>query len=153
MGGSLYYERLGHVGQRVPSCDPLRVFAIFSRLYRAIADGHVLACADVSEGGLASVATEMCFGNELGFEVVFSQSSLEDFEVLFSESPGRFVVEVAVDRVEEFKHLFEGFSLEWIGKIESSGAIQFKLEDRILIEGNVRRFKRIWQEPMEKVFA
>jgi phosphoribosylformylglycinamidine synthase len=53
---------------------------------RAIRDGRVRACHDVSQGGVAVCAAEMAIGGGLGFR-------LRDGVDLFAEYPSRFLVE------------------------------------------------------------
>lgn len=61
--------------------------------------GLVTACHDLSEGGLAVAAAEMCVAGRLGLELEVS----DDFVVqLFSESNSRFLVTVAPENVDAF---------------------------------------------------
>ncbi len=66
----------------------------YRRMHAAILSGRVLSCHDLSEGGLAVALAEMAIGGRLGVD----ESSLPHDDVvvaLFSESTGRFVVELA----------------------------------------------------------
>jgi phosphoribosylformylglycinamidine synthase len=66
----------------------------YRRLHQAILTGRIRACHDLSEGGLAVALAEMAIGGRLGVDV---HSLPDDDEVvaLFSESTGRFAVELA----------------------------------------------------------
>ena len=64
-------------------------------------DGLVVACHDVSEGGLAVALAEMCIGGRLGARI--DELPTDDtVTALFSESVGRLVVEVAPGDVDRF---------------------------------------------------
>jgi phosphoribosylformylglycinamidine (FGAM) synthase-like enzyme len=58
---------------------------------RLIHSGGVAACHDVSDGGIATAAAEMCIASGLGLEV--SQGAFAS-DAIFAEAPGRYVVEL-----------------------------------------------------------
>jgi len=66
--------------------------ALYRALHRAMRDGLVCACHDLSEGGLAVAAAEMCIGGRLG--LTLSLEGDDQLSQLFSESNGRLLVEV-----------------------------------------------------------
>jgi phosphoribosylformylglycinamidine synthase len=84
--------------------------ARFRRLHRAILDGLVVACHDISEGGLAVAVAEMAIGGDLGVAmstwptIATDDASLGTF--LYAETPGRFVIEVAPEEVEAIRDRF-----------------------------------------------
>jgi phosphoribosylformylglycinamidine synthase subunit PurSL len=73
----------------------------YRHLHSAIRAGLVVACHDVSEGGLAVALAEMCIAGRLGAQV---ESLPHDDLVtaLFSESSGRLIVEVRPRSVDAF---------------------------------------------------
>ena len=76
---------------------PLR----YRRLHRAIRNGLVAACHDVSEGGLAVALAEMCIAGSLGATIDVLPH--DDVAVaLFAESAGRLVVEVPPQHRDQF---------------------------------------------------
>jgi phosphoribosylformylglycinamidine synthase subunit PurSL len=98
----------------VPAPDPAAPER-YRRLHQAIRDGLVLACHDVSEGGLGVALAEMCIAGRLGIAV----RSLPDREVataLFAESLGRLVVEVAPRDLERFRRML-GSEVTIIGDV------------------------------------
>lgn len=68
------------------------------RLHRAISLGLVRSCHDCSEGGLAVALAEMCLAGHLGVSADITKApganALTLETALFSESSGRFIVEV-----------------------------------------------------------
>ena len=54
-----------------------------------IDQGLVLACHDISEGGIATALAEMTFGNAIGL-TVHIDSNLSNDKILFSETGGSF---------------------------------------------------------------
>jgi phosphoribosylformylglycinamidine (FGAM) synthase-like enzyme len=77
----------------VPAPDP-DARSRYQALHQAIQTGIVVACHDISEGGMAVALAEMCIAARLGILVTALPHA--DLAVsLFSESQGRFLVEVA----------------------------------------------------------
>jgi phosphoribosylformylglycinamidine synthase len=84
----------------VPGPDPAAPER-YRRLHRAIGEGLVRACHDVSEGGLAVALAEMCIAGRLGITVA-ALPGRDLATALFTESQGRLVVEVAPRDVDRF---------------------------------------------------
>jgi phosphoribosylformylglycinamidine synthase len=116
LGGSEYL-RLRKAGRRaVPTVEPLSLRASIDHLGSAIENGIVAACHDLSHGGLAIAAAEMCLGGDLGADLQTTAMDPMRWDVqLFSESNGRWLVEVRKDRYEEFDHLMEGIPATYLG--------------------------------------
>jgi phosphoribosylformylglycinamidine synthase len=72
--------------------------ARYRRLHEALRTGRILACHDISEGGLAVAIAEMVIGGRLGADVA-TLPGPDTVSALFAESLGRFVCEVAADDV------------------------------------------------------
>jgi phosphoribosylformylglycinamidine synthase II len=90
---------------------PLR----YRRLHRAIGDGLVVACHDVSEGGLAVAVAEMCIAGSFG--ATLDTLPHDDPAVaLFAESAGRLIVEVAPEDRHRFKATL-GEPVTWLGTV------------------------------------
>jgi phosphoribosylformylglycinamidine synthase len=71
--------------------DPRSLAATHRALAQWIAAGKIAACHDLSDGGLAVAAAEMCIASGLGLtaaETLLSESA-------FSESAGRYLVELS----------------------------------------------------------
>jgi phosphoribosylformylglycinamidine synthase len=81
----------------VPAPDagaPIR----YRRLHEALRSGRVLACHDLSEGGLAVALAEMAIAGRLGLSID-TLPGPDPVSALFSESSSRFVCEVAAGDV------------------------------------------------------
>jgi phosphoribosylformylglycinamidine synthase len=116
LGGSEYLRLRGTGRSPVPSVDPLSLRASLDHLRSAIQSGTVQACHDLSHGGLAIAAAEMCLGGDLGADLKTTAMDPMRWDAqLFAESNGRWLVEVAKDRYEEFSHLMEGIPATYLG--------------------------------------
>ncbi|MCL2475258.1 MAG: phosphoribosylformylglycinamidine synthase subunit PurL [Chloroflexi bacterium] len=110
MGGSEYYRSKGYIGTAVPQVNAQLNRSIYLALNKAMEKSLIESCHDLSEGGLAVAAAEMCFAGNLGMDMdlenVITDSYIgRDDTVLFSESNGRLLVEVAPHNTEEFEKL------------------------------------------------
>jgi phosphoribosylformylglycinamidine synthase II/phosphoribosylformylglycinamidine synthase I len=116
MGGS-HAVMVGGQGQ-MPDIDmgvpqPIREpLPRFRALYQAIQAGLVLSCHDCSEGGIGVALAEMALAGRVGARVELMHAPrgyhadyIRDEVALFSESLGRFVVEVAPDKADAFREI------------------------------------------------
>ena len=115
LGGSEYLRLRGGTAP-VPSVDPMGLRASMDHLLRAIHARTVVAAHDLSHGGLAVAAAEMCLGGDIGADLKTTATDPMRWDVqLFSESNGRWLLEVTKDRYEAFTHLMEGIPTTYLG--------------------------------------
>jgi phosphoribosylformylglycinamidine synthase II len=94
----------------VPRVHFVSARATMRALGAAIRSGLVRACHDLSEGGLAVAAAEMALAGQLGLKLRLTDvpcdyppSTDVGATLLFSETPSRFLVEVAPAQRQEFE--------------------------------------------------
>ena len=115
LGGSEYLRLRGGTAP-VPSVDSMGLRASMDHLLRAIREGTVAAAHDLSHGGLAIAAAEMCLGGDVGADLKTTAMDPMRWDIqLFSESNGRWLIEVAGHRYDEFTHLMEGIPATYLG--------------------------------------
>jgi phosphoribosylformylglycinamidine synthase II/phosphoribosylformylglycinamidine synthase I len=95
-------------------------------LYQAMQAGVILACHDLSEGGLAVTLAEMSIGGGFGVKVTY-QALDNAFTNLFSETSTRFVVEVS--DVDIFKKIMSDIKVEHIGQTTSEPILEIQSVD------------------------
>jgi len=124
-GGSAWYRLLGIRRGAVPAPVPESIETMRA-LHRAIQAGLVQACHDCSEGGLAVAAAEMAFAGGLG--LCLSLAALprtpevtRDDMALFSETSGRFLVEVRAEDAAAFERLMDGVPWACLGFVQQTG--------------------------------
>ena len=92
-----------------------------------IASGCVASAHDASEGGVLLAAAEMAFGGDLGVEIYLDavpcvkNISLE--ERAFSETPSRYLLEVAPDNIAALTKLLGGVAHAIIGEFNNAGLL------------------------------
>lgn len=166
LGGSHLALVLRLSGGQVPRVDPPLAAKIFAAVHRAIRDGSVRSCHDLSEGGLAVAAAEMAMAGGLGMRLdiaaVAGQAGgdqtgdgndpgMTPTEILFGESNSRFLVEVAPDHAEEFEQTFraEGLPVARLGTIVREPSVVVTMGERVLLDVAIADAKRAWQAPLD----
>jgi phosphoribosylformylglycinamidine synthase subunit PurL len=107
----LRHALTGRADGPIPSLDLPRERRRIYTTIEAVRSGLVLACHDISEGGLAMTAFEMTLGGlsrGIGLQLPISGlgAGLTQEARLYGESPG-FLYEVAKERLQEFLALFQ----------------------------------------------
>jgi phosphoribosylformylglycinamidine synthase len=122
-------------------------------LHRAMCDGLVRACHDMSEGGLAVAAAEMAMAGRLG--LVLDLTSLprtsdvtSDVVALFAESNSRFLVEVAPDDAPALEETLAGYPVACLGRVTGDGVLRVRgLHEDVAIEEHIDDLLQAWQSP------
>ena len=123
LGGSAYLEVAAGSSATVPRVDFEMLSSSINAMLGAISAGHVASCHDVSDGGLAVCAAEMCIGSGIGVSLDISKFGLagkeevdarSDFK-LFSESPTRWLIEVRKGEDEAFLSHFKNIPAVRLG--------------------------------------
>lgn len=107
LGGSEYQKLIqGEVEGESPHVnlkEEYNVSMAVLNLIRQDLQGDVTAVHDCSVGGLGVALSEMALSGNLGVEIDLTQipGNLNDFELLFSESHGRFVISVKEEALDD----------------------------------------------------
>ncbi|MFA5008558.1 MAG: phosphoribosylformylglycinamidine synthase subunit PurL [Candidatus Omnitrophota bacterium] len=119
MGCSEYFRSLKIKGGFVPKVNKETAKEVLDAVSQAINKKVVISCHDLSEGGLAVAISEMCMGANLGAHIFLNEvpkeKGMANYEVLFGESPTRFLVEVPKDKKSIFEKQFKGLNFGLIG--------------------------------------
>ncbi|MFH1394104.1 MAG: phosphoribosylformylglycinamidine synthase subunit PurL [Candidatus Micrarchaeota archaeon] len=147
LGGSEYFKLFGGVGNSPPQLRPDEHIATYKAISEAIQEGIVSSVHDASDGGIAVAFTECAIGSSLGADLDLSlmpnETEKED-ALLFSESPGRFVVSVPFERAEKFEYIMKGTPFAKVGRIRGDHRIIFRYGDRIVVNEDVTELKEAY---------
>ena len=142
MGASLYYRTLGIECKNVPTTDFSSFIPRMEQLIQAIENGEVVACHDVSNGGLALTIIEMAMSGT-GAEINLNSDLRDDIE-LFSESNGRWVVQVAPGFESKFEKRFD--FAEKIGNVNDK--IIFNKNGEQIAKLQIDKVRKEWTNPI-----
>jgi phosphoribosylformylglycinamidine synthase II len=157
LGGSYYYRLRGLVGNEAPGAAPAGP-ATARALHRAIAGGMVRSCHDCSEGGLAVAIAEMALAGEWGAEITLSrvptggEAPTADAWLLYSESNGRYVVEVHPNRVTDLEAVLADVPHACIGRVVTQPVLTVKsgVSDQELFSVDVAALGQAWRGHLQE---
>lgn len=157
LGGSAYLDAVGHTGGNVPRADLLELPRLFDWLHGQIVEGNVLACHDISEGGMAATLAEMCFGGNRGADVTIPSEYIGRLDNwFFCESAGCFLIEVPRERTNLvlLSALRAGTTslVAQIGTVTDTDIITLTHRNTLLFSLTLDALKESWKQPMEEVF-
>ena len=148
-------EALGVVtGGAVPTIHAPSCRKTFRHLAGAIRDGGILACHDVSDGGLLAAVAEMAIGGGIGATIDLGkvptlleggQERHADLTIAFAESPCRFVCEVDAASAGRMGEWLEGIPWAWVGEVVTAPEVTitgcFGADESVAID----RLARAWR--------
>ncbi len=114
---------------------------VLDKIHEAIVSRKVLACHDVSEGGLITSIFEMCVGGNCGASIEVRG------EELFNETVGCFIVEIENESLA--KKLFSGVPFKILGKTMEDE----KLMVDKLFTADMNQLQDVWAKPMKEIFS
>jgi len=142
MGASLYYRTLGISCPNVPIIDFETFKPRMEQLIQAIENGEVVACHDISTGGLALSIVEMCMSG-IGAKIELTSDLRADIE-LFSETNGRWVVQVKPGCEKDFEKRFD-FAVK-IGDVDNK--IIFTKDGKEISTFEIEKLRNDWTSPI-----
>ena len=159
LGGSEYFAHHGFTGGAVPVVDEEKNLRLYRALYRAIQDGLIESCHDISDGGLGAALAEVAVAGDLGMEIdlekvptgVAEEERRDDY-LLFSESQGRFVVTVKAHKASEFEKALSVSAFGLVGAVVESDD-----DNRLVIHGcdgstvvdlSIDALRHAWKRPL-----
>ncbi|MFZ7112403.1 MAG: phosphoribosylformylglycinamidine synthase subunit PurS [Desulfatiglandales bacterium] len=152
LGGSEYYQMMGHLGLNVPRVHIDEVRPLYLALHEAIRQGLAASAHAVSRGGLLTHLALAAMAGELGMDIwlgaVPAVPDLSTAHILHSESAGRFLVTVAPEKRTAFEQLFSGLKAACVGSVTESPLLLVRdRQGKIILEEDVFTLKDCWLGP------
>jgi len=154
LGGSEYYRTKGFVGETVPKVRIRQAKKTVDAVIRSIDAGWIRACHDLSEGGLAVASAEMAFSGGWGMSINLynaprSRSTERDYQILFSESNSRFLVEVPEESRGNFEKLAKGCAFSMVGMVRKDKEFYLHgLNGETIVSTSVSEMINAWKSTL-----
>lgn len=154
MGGSEYFASNGFIGNDVPKVtNPQAAIEMYRALHRAMKEGIVASCHDLSDGGFGVALAESAFAGGLGAEVHLSKLLLDEINrddlALFSETPCRFLITVHETHRTAFGEALSGFPVACVGEVTQRQSLKIRgLQRTPIVETDIQDLKNAWQAPL-----
>jgi len=141
LGGSVYYSLFDEIGANIPKPNMTELQNQINVIYGLINKNLILACHDISEGGIAVAISEMSFANGVGGSINIENNSNNDV-VLFSESGG-FVIEIEKNNRDTICSIMDDGGVAWsdIGRTNDSGILHMNN----VIDLTINKAKFSWE--------
>jgi phosphoribosylformylglycinamidine synthase II len=157
LGGSEYYKLKGYLGASVPKVKGGKAKRTFKAVIKAIDQGLVKSCHDLSEGGLAVAAAEMAFAGGFGLELDLAKVPGKELErndfMLFSESNSRFLIEVEERDRQNFEALMKGKACKKIGKVtKEERLVILGLNKKVVVDASISELRCCWKKTLSGGF-
>ncbi len=150
LGGSEYLSLRGGAGGNPPQVFPFSSRMLYERLHRAMNDGLVASCHDVSDGGLGAALAETAFGGGFGMTVSLSSIGVEDgAAALFSETPGRFVATVDPEHADAFEAVLNGSPCYRIGETVEDPMLHIICGDGKIVSADLDTLRSAWKTTLD----
>ncbi len=157
LGASEYYELMGKTGLNIPVVRPERFKPIYRALEIAIKNEIIASAKAIARGGigihLAMTAIAGGFGLECDLDKIpfdDEKGSMRNDILLFSESPGRFIITIAPEQKNNFEKLFKGMPCSLIGKIseQNTDFVIRGIQGKTIINIPIDELEKKWNNPL-----
>lgn len=160
-----YYAQISQIKleTHVPMPSLPHALTILKAVGGVIREGLVQSCHDLSEGGLAVAAAEMSLAGLLGLtldiqrvnqqvnrHLLWPDENVSSTIALFSESPSRFLVEVAPQQKRAFekymrRRIIDEHDFIYIGNVSDTGRFTVRNGDNMLIDLPIEDLQQAWK--------
>ncbi len=134
------------IEEGVPLLSPITP-QVYRSLHRAVRARLARACHDLSEGGLAVAAAEMCLAGRLGLRLHLPIGEVG--RALFGETTGCLLVEVAPEKASAFEACFADLPCRRLGLVLAEPALEVYEQERLLFTLPVSEVLAAWQTPLQ----
>jgi phosphoribosylformylglycinamidine synthase II len=134
------------VGEPVPTVSEATP-AVYKTLHQAIQAGQVRACHDLSEGGLAVAAAEMCIAGRLGLKLDLATE--DPLRGLFGETNGCLLVEVNPKDAVDFETRFATLPVRRVATVASEPELNLATNSETRLTLSVNRLVEAWNTSLQ----
>lgn len=159
LGASQYYSAIGYKengapveGGLPPQADLDEFIEAAKAIHTAVVLELVVSCKYLHNGGLAAALVKSAVAGEKGAEInvksIHSDGSCtSDEELLYSETPGRFIITIAPEDKEKFEKIMQSAQYEMIGKVTDKDLYITRLDNN-KEKIDLIKIKQYYQKPL-----
>lgn len=149
LGGSSLEKVMGHLYPQAPTVRPDKALKLYRALHRILCEGWISSVHDLSDGGLAVALAESCIGGKLGASVDLEgaahAAACTVNELLFSETPSRFLVSLPETRRADFEAMIGPQPHFLLGKVSEDPRLRLFLGPRELFACGLPDLESAWK--------
>ncbi|MDF1755549.1 MAG: AIR synthase-related protein [Verrucomicrobiales bacterium] len=153
LGGSVLARKVGLTDACVPETNLRKNLRLYRTLYDGIKCGWIQSAYSVEEGGIAVALAKMGFSRECGLDINLNElpigGKLSKTSMLFSESPGRVLIEISAKDAHMVEALFAGHSFGRIGcATPEHRNLAIEWEGQTLIDKSLVSLQKVWESSL-----
>ncbi len=149
LAGSMAERILQRSLTGIPLPNTEKAFSLYKTMHAAINEGLLSSVHDLSDGGLAVALAESCIGGRLGASIELEElalvSGLSSEEILFSETPSRFLVSVSRVKLDAWKESMNGQPHLKIGVTTGRASLEVKDSERVVLDISMESLLKSWR--------
>jgi len=180
LGASIFAHVFDQVGEQVPDVDDAQLLQAFFQTLRAlVAQGHILAYHDRSDGGLLATVCEMAFAGHVGVSINLDMLTLDpqsedwgDYKIrpeqvavqrhdmtlkaLFAEEIGAVIQVPRVQRdavLQQWRAAGLAPYTHVIGSLNDKDEIQFYRDGQCIYQASRAALGQVWSEVSRRIMA
>jgi phosphoribosylformylglycinamidine synthase II len=128
----------------IPETDEVNP-RVYEAIHEAMLTGLIRSAHDLSEGGLAVAAAEMCIGGRLGMKLE-SNAKNDSARDLFGESSGTLLLEVRKEDESKLIKLFEDLPLVKIGTVTEDKTLTASIRGVTALTASIDELISAWNK-------
>ncbi len=136
----------GSSSEAAPSLAPSTP-QVYVAFHRAVTCGLVRSAHDLSEGGLAVAAAEMCIGGRLGLDLELPPG--DPLRSLFGETTGCLLAEIHPTDALAFERQFADLPILCVGRVTDTSALKVSVNDDLLFTVPISDLVSAWNTPLQ----
>jgi len=153
LGGSVLSKIKNIKNGFVPDVYAKESKDIMKKIYKAISINLIESCHDCSNGGLIVAISEMAFASGKGVKINIDAVKTDNknlpltaSEILFSESNGRFIVEIKPENITRLKDILKDVVYSEVGVVSNNRKIVFESKkSKIKIQEQIEVLLNSWR--------
>jgi len=158
LGQSLFYRKYGGSSKNIPEVNKKANLKMYNTYFNAVNKGLIASGHDLSDGGLALAVAESCIGGFVGARIDLSfckeKVNLTNDEMLFSETPGRFLISVNPTVERDFISAMKGVYIQKIGRVKNNGRFKIIGKNKNLIADiDIKELTGAYRKPLFSIMG
>jgi phosphoribosylformylglycinamidine synthase len=150
LGGTFFEKLLKQNLGKSPMPEIENAFKLYKKLHKAISEGLIKSCHDISDGGIAVALAESCLGGKLGADISIdtlpgTDKNMETARILFCETPSRFIVTIKADNAKIFEDIIDDHCVKKIGSATKNPALRIARDGNYVIDMPISEIDKAWK--------
>ncbi|MEW6265265.1 MAG: AIR synthase-related protein [Thermodesulfobacteriota bacterium] len=155
LGGSEYYEFMGHLGLNVPRTDLTANLELYRALSQAYKENLLASVRGLYRGGLAVGLALAAIGAGRGafvdLDPLPKSGELGPDRMLFSESTGRFLVSLRPSDRGRFEQIMAGLPWACLGRVRADRVLSIRSSQKEIVRVNIETLAAAFKRPFGRL--